>query len=148
MRLYREFLRDDTAAPLAIEGLALEILAEGWRRAIWVPGSGPPPWLARVHEVVHHNFAEPFTLAELAAQARVHPVHMAAAFRRHYGCTIGEFVRRRRIEVACRALTTCAASIAEIALTVGFADQSHFSRTFKRLTGLTPAAYRKTSGRP
>jgi AraC family transcriptional regulator len=148
MRLYGEFLRDDTAAPLAIEGLTLEILAEAWRRAVWVPGSGPTPWLARLHEVLHRGFAEPFTLGELASQAGVHPVHMAAAFRRHYGCTIGEYVRRRRIEFACRELTTSAASIAEIALNAGFADQSHFSRTFKRLTGLTPAAYRKTTGLP
>jgi AraC family transcriptional regulator len=148
LRLYGEFLRDDTAAPLAIEGLTLEILAEGWRRAVPVPGRGPPPWLARVREVLHHGFAEPLTLGELAAQAGVHPVHAATAFRRHYGCTVGQYVRRRRIEFACYQLATSAASVAEIALTAGFADQSHFSRTFKRLTGLTPAAYRKTTRLP
>jgi AraC family transcriptional regulator len=147
LRLYGEFLRDDTAAPLAIEGLTLEILAEGWRRSVRVPGSGPPPRLAQAHEVLHHGFTEPLTLGELAAQAGVHPVHVAAAFRQHYGCTIGQFVRRRRIEFACRQLTSSAASITEIALTAGFADHSHFSRTFKRLTGWTPAAYRKTMGR-
>jgi hypothetical protein len=62
--------------------LTLEILAEGWRRSVRVPGAGPPPWLAQVHEVLHHGFIEPLPLGALAAQAGVHPVHVAAALAR------------------------------------------------------------------
>jgi AraC family transcriptional regulator len=148
LRLHKEFLNDDSAALLAIEGLTLEILAEGWRRSIPVSGQSPPLWLARVREILDDGFAEPLTLGKLATQAGVHPVHMAAAFRRHYGCTMGQYLRRRRIEFACRQLTTSTTTLDEIALTAGFADQSHFSRTFKRLTGLTPAAYRQAAGLP
>jgi len=148
LRLHGEFLRDDTAALLAIEGLTLEILAEGWRRALPGTGQGPPPWLARVREILHDRFAEPLTLGELAAQAGVHPVHLAATFRRHYGCTVGQYLRRRRIEFASHQLTSSTASLAVIALNAGFADQSHFSRTFKRQTGLTPVAYRQAAGLP
>jgi AraC family transcriptional regulator len=148
LRLYREFLRTDAAAPLAIEGLTLEILAEAWRGSVRGLDRTPPGWLARVHERVHECFAEQFTLQQLAKQAGVHPVHLGAAFRQQYGCTVGQYVRRRRIEFACQQLTTSNAALADIALAAGFADQSHFCRTFKWLTGLRPAGYRKSADLP
>jgi AraC family transcriptional regulator len=148
LRLYREFLRTDAAAPLAIEGLTLEILAEAWRGSVRGLDRTPAGWLARVHEMVHERFAEQCTLQQLAKQSGVHPVHVAAAFRRQYGCTVGQYVRRRRIEFACQQLTTSDAALADIALAAGFADQSHFCRTFKRLTGLTPAGYRQSASLP
>src|SRR5262245_9616173 len=145
LRLYGEFLRSDEAAPLAIEGLALQMLAEAWRGSLGCVERTPPRWLARVRDLLDDRFAKPLTLAELAQLADVHPVHVAAAFRRQYGCTVGQYVRRRRIEYACRELTSSATGLAEVALAAGFADQSHFCRTFKRLTGLTPAAYRQVA---
>jgi AraC family transcriptional regulator len=75
----------------------------------------------------------------------VHPVTLARGFRRAYGCTLGEYVRRQRIENACRQLLDSAASLAEIALANGFADQSHFSNTFHRYTVMTPARYRRSA---
>jgi AraC family transcriptional regulator len=145
LRLYREFLHSDEAAPLAIEGLALEMLAEAWRGSPRRVKPTPPRWLVRVRELLDDHFAKRLTLAELAQSADVHPVHLAAAFHRQYGCTVGQYVRRRRIEYACGELTSSAADLAQIALRAGFADQSHFCRTFKRLTGLTPAAYRQAA---
>jgi AraC family transcriptional regulator len=148
LRLYAEFLRTDEAATLAIEGLTLEILAEAWRGSLRGRTHTPPRWLTRVRDILHERFVEPPTLGELAEQAGVHPVYVAATFRRNYGCSVGEFVRRRRIEFASRQLTSSAATLAEVALAAGFADQSHFSRTFKRLTGLTPAVYRRSANLP
>ena len=89
------------------------------------------------------RFSETLTLEEIAAVAGVHPVHLASVFRRHYGCTVGDAVRRLRIDYACRQLARSEVSLAEIALDAGFASQSHFTRTFRRLTGTTPAQYRK-----
>jgi AraC family transcriptional regulator len=148
LRLYAEFLHQDDAAPLAIEGLTLEILAEAWRACLRGRMRTAPRWLAQVRDTLCERFTDPPTLDELATHAGVHPVHIATAFRRQYGCTVGEFIRRRRIEFASRQLTSSAATLAEVALAAGFADQSHFSRTFKRLTGLTPAAYRRSAGLP
>jgi AraC family transcriptional regulator len=147
LRLYAEFQRADQAAPLAIEGLTLEILAQAWRDSLRDLGRSPPRWLARVRELLHDHFAQPPTLGELAERAGVHPVHVAAAFRRQYGCTVGDFVRRRRVEFACMQLATSDASLAEVALSAGFADQSHFGRTFKRVIGLTPGAYRRSANK-
>jgi AraC family transcriptional regulator len=145
LRLYSEFQRADQAAPLAIEGLTLEILAEAWRGSFRGVERHPPRWLARLRDLLADRFAEPPTLAELAERAHVHPVYVAASFRRHYRCTVGDFVRRRRVEFACHQLAASDATLAEIALSAGFADQSHFCRVFKRLTGVTPANYRRSA---
>jgi AraC family transcriptional regulator len=145
VRLHDEFLHGDAASALAIEGLTLEILAAAYRGAMPNRGRVPPRWLAQVRDILQDSFAESLTLADLAKRSGVHPVHLAAAFRRHFGCTVGQYIRTRRIEFACRQLADSPATLAEVALAAGFADQSHFSRVFKRLTGLTPAAYRQAA---
>jgi AraC-like DNA-binding protein len=101
-----------------------------------------PKWLERVKNILEQRFAEPFKLSEIAAEAGVHPVHLAREFRKHYGTSVGEYVRRVRIEYACRELMDSNAAVTNIAFAAGFADQSHFSRTFKRLCGTTPGKYR------
>lgn len=143
LRLYREFQHMDDFSPLAIEGLTLEILAEAARSPAADLGPQPPRWLERLRELLHGRFPEPVTLGRLAEMAGVHPVSVAAAFRRFYGCTVGQYLRRCRVEFAGHRLTTSHDPLAVIALEAGFADQSHFCRTFKRHTGLSPGAYRK-----
>ena len=75
----------------------------------------------------------------------MHPVYLACAFRRHYRCTIGEYVRQLRVESACRELSKANTPLSQIALTAGFTDQSQFSRTFKRVIGLTPTRIPKNT---
>lgn len=141
VRLLDEFDHSDASSPLIIEGLALELLGLCDREARGV--SGAPYWLSRVRELLTERCTAPSTLTELAAEARVSPSHLANAFRRHFGCTVGAYARTQRIALACRELTDSNRPLVEIALLTGFADQSHFSRVFKRERGLTPAAYRK-----
>ena len=107
-----------------------------------------PKWLERVRNILEQRFAEPFKLSEIAAEAGVHPVHLAREFRKHYGTSVGEYLRRVRIEYACRELMGSNAAVTNIAFAAGFADQSHFSRTFKRLCGTTPGRYRASVVRP
>jgi AraC family transcriptional regulator len=144
-RLYREFQRTDGASSLAIEGLALEILAEASRSPA-VPGERRPPrWLEQTRDLIHSRFAENLALDDLAEAAGVHPSYLARTFRVQYRCTVGEYVRQLRVEFACRAISRSDAPLAAIALDAGFADQSHFTKTFKRLTGVTPSQFRTAS---
>jgi AraC family transcriptional regulator len=140
-QLYREFRHFDAVSTLAIQGLMFELLAETSR------SSAPrlkqaPPWLHEVTEVLHEQFSETLSLAELAQTAGVHAVHLARAFRKFHQCTVGEYVRRLRVEFASQKLSLTDTPLAEIASMAGFADQSHFSRTFKRSTGLLPTEFR------
>ena len=69
-------------------------------------------------------------------------------FARRYGETMGNFVRRRRLEWAMDALLTSGEPIAGIAMAAGYFDQSHFTRQFRRQVGTTPARFRRErSGR-
>jgi AraC family transcriptional regulator len=147
MRLYREFRQEDDLTPLAIEGLALELLAGAARQSAHVSENGATSWLNKARDFLHQRFREPLTLADVAEFAGVHPVSLARAFRRMHHCTVGEYVRKLRIEFACQKLTASDESLVEIACSAGFSEQSHLCRTFKRLTGLTPSEYRSNSRR-
>jgi AraC family transcriptional regulator len=144
MRLYREFSRPDAVSLLAIEGLMLEALSELGR---WKPSSfAEPLWLRETRDLLHDRFRETITLDELGRAAGVDPAHLARSFRKHYRCTVGEYQRRLRIEYASRQLSETRTSILNIALAAGFADQPHFSRTFRNHIGLTPAKFRSAFG--
>jgi AraC family transcriptional regulator len=143
LRLYREFQVTDAVSCIAIEGLILEIIATAFRRAQSGARPSAPAWLRTVCEILNDRFAERLGLGQIAHLVGVHPVYLATAFRRHYNCTIGEYVRRLRLEYSCRELARSNRPLAEIAVAAGYADQSHFCRTFKNSTGLSPAQYRR-----
>jgi AraC family transcriptional regulator len=104
LRLYREFQAPDGLSPLAVEGLMLEMAAEACRRSQPDARRNKPRWLEQTRELLHARFHEPMTLAEIAAGVGVHPVYLASVFRRHYRSSVGEYVRRLRIEFASRRL--------------------------------------------
>ncbi len=149
-RIARELRAPDRATPVAVEGLVLEMLALATRRR-WtgdVPRRSPAPrWLTRAREELHDRFLDPPRIRELAAAAGVHPDHLARAFRVRFGVPIGIYLRRLRLDWAATRLEAGEEGISAIALDAGFADQSHFTRTFRRHTGLTPQAYRRTFGK-
>lgn len=147
-RLVSELVsRDDTGA-VAAEGLALELVAELARLAdeATAPASRPPRWLEGVSEVIRARYRERVTVAGLADEAGVHPATLSRAHRRWFGCTVGERVRRLRVEHAARDLVESSESLSEVALRAGFYDQSHFTNLFRRTVGLTPGAYRDRFG--
>ena len=78
----------------------------------------------------------------MARTVGVERTRLIRAFRRHFHTTPATYLRKLRAGEAARLLVETDAPIAEIALTAGFADQSHLNRVFKRLMGCTPAAFR------
>ena len=140
-RLYGEFRLRDDVSRLAIESLVLGLLAEAWRRHARVRRA-PPQWLEQARDLLQRSFAERLDISSIARAVGVHPVHFARVFRAWYRSTPGEYVRHLRLDFACQQLAVSSGPLAEIALAAGFCDQSHFSRDFKRHTGMTPAEFR------
>lgn len=141
LRLYREFIEAESGSELAMEGLLLELLAllARQRPALEQP---KPGWLRRVETRLRDEFTGKVTMTELAAEAGVHPAHLAVTFRRFHHTTVGEFIQQLRVEAACHKMRQPETPLSEIALELGFADQSHFSRIFRRSTGMTPKVWR------
>jgi AraC family transcriptional regulator len=142
-RIYQEFVRMDPVSPLAIEGLALELLAELGRHSSLTQTSIPPRWLLQARDLLHARFTESLSLDEIARAVGVHPDHLVHTFRRQYHCSVGDYVRQLRVDFACRCMASSDAPLAEIALEAGFTDQSHFTRTFRRHMGITPAQFQR-----
>jgi AraC family transcriptional regulator len=146
LRLRRELGAADSARTLALEGLALEALAELARLRTAGERSPAPPWLEHVRELLHARFTEPeLRMRELAAVANVHPVHLSRVFQARFGCTPAAYLRRLRLEAAARALATTRRTISEIALDCAFADQSHLTRAFQKAYRVSPALFRARS---
>ena len=139
LRIRRELAAPDPFTPLALEGLALELLALAGRSRI---PPRPERWVERVRLTVRERFREPFEPGRLAAEIGVHPAHLARAFRARYGETLGEYVRRLRLEWAAREMIATDKPLAFLAVEAGFCDQSHFTRAFKRQFGITPTRFR------
>lgn len=146
-RLIYELGQTDSASGLSIEGLILEMLAEASRNKIGNSEKNIPNWLKEAKDFLHDNFVQTIALETVAQIAGVHPAHLSRVFREKFGCTIGEYVRRLRLEFASQQLLQSEKTLSEIAFASGFADQSHFNKNFKSRFNLTPYEYRKNHQR-
>lgn len=98
--------------------------------------------LRRALEFIHANLAEDLSIEEIASQAYLSAFHFARLFKNTLGLTPHQYVLQNRIARAKRLITKSPyMSLTEIGLSVGFFDQAHFTKAFKRATGATPKAY-------
>jgi AraC family transcriptional regulator len=141
MTLRREVHGSPAADDLSVESLLAELMAAAARMPSESKGQRPQ-WLRRIIDKLAADYSERLTLDDLSREAGVHPVHLSRVFRRCVGEGIGEHVRRLRVRAACEQMRLPEISIAEISLALGFADQSHFTRAFRRVAGMTPLAFR------
>ncbi|NNE99940.1 MAG: helix-turn-helix transcriptional regulator [Pyrinomonadaceae bacterium] len=141
-RIRQELRISDSATEIAIEGLFLELLGIVARQTRKPFVSGDPYWLNDVIEFIHAYSAQPISLSAVSTAVGFHPSHISRVFRKKYNCSIGTYIRQIRLENAAEQLIDTKKSIAEIAISVGFYDQCHFSNLFKLYTGKTPSKYR------
>jgi AraC family transcriptional regulator len=124
------------AALLRLSGQALEISKQRH-------SAGLAPWqLRRVMEAMDRAESETPPLANLAALVGLSPAYFCTAFRRSTGVPPHTWQRARRVERAQGLLARSDLPLAEVALACGFANQSHFTRVFREVTGSTPARFR------
>jgi AraC family transcriptional regulator len=145
-RLYGEFRLRDEVSRLAIESLALGVMAQASRRTATVERAAPL-WLQAALAFIALHFTGPLSLTGVAQHVGIHPVHLARTFRSFYRTSFAAYVRELRIDFA-REQLAGHAPLSDIAAAAGFYDQSHFSRCFKRHVGVTPAAYRSECQMP
>ena len=88
------------------------------------------------------------TMDDVASQIPCSRTQLNRRFRMLLHTTPTQFLMAQRVQKARRLLTTTEHSLAEIAIDIGFYDQSHFTRSFRKVTGQTPAAYRKFFRKP
>ena len=101
-----------------------------------------PPWVRRVHEQIIHEYPTAIRTRDLAENLGVHPVYLARVFRRYYGCSIKDLIRRVRLQYALDELSKGEKSIIQIALEAGFSDQSHLNRVFQASLHMSPGKFR------
>jgi AraC-like DNA-binding protein len=98
----------------------------------------------RICEYIRANLASDMGVAELAGQVNLSPHYFSLLFKHTLGVPPHQYVLQERIREAQRQLASGRMDISELALHLGFSDQSHFSRAFRKLTGMTPERYRRS----
>lgn len=107
-------------------------------------GGMSPSTLRRCIEFMDARLDGALRLSELAREAGLSASHFVRSFRHSTGKTPYQYLLLRRVEKARLAMRDRRASLAEVALVSGFADQHHLARVFRRVTGLTPSSYRRS----
>ena len=142
-KLARELRRKDALSALACEGIVLEIVAALGRVGFGASqGAKLPAWLRAARDYLHANACAAPTMKQIALAAGRHEIHLAREFRRHFGTSVGGYLRRLKTEEAARLLLQPGADITDVALHCGFASHSHLCRVFKEHFGVTPSQYR------
>jgi AraC family transcriptional regulator len=110
-----------------------------------IPHGGFAAWQSRrLAAHVDAHLAGKIVIKDLAVSLDISVGHFCRAFRRTFGMPARIWIRHRRIELAQGLMLTTGASLSEIALTCGMSDQSHFTRSFRRIVGETPSSWRQT----
>src|SRR6476660_6065450 len=142
----RELERDREAAKASLVTASHILQAEIERcsGANGSTGGGLAAWqIQRVRSYIDSNLHRTIHIRDLSAVARPSPAHFSRKFKLAVGASPHAYVVRRRVERACHLMMTSAASLSEIALSVGFSDQAHLCRLFSQAFAQSPASWRR-----
>ena len=143
LKILREMHGHESVAGVSIEELLYKALAYLGRLKANEKGRIAPHWLSRARDLIHDCFLEELSLSQIAASVGVHPIYLAGTFRKYYGETVGNTIRKLRFHYALAQLTKADKRLTQLALDSGFFDHSHFTNFIKRQTGMTPSQLRK-----
>lgn len=141
-KIFKETKINDSTTALSIHGLLLQTLA-GMQRSHQTSIKNKPVWVKKIGELLQDQFAENLSLTTMANTIGIHPVHLSRDFSKYFQFSMGEYIRKLKIEKALSLLPDKNNSLLDISFDCGFADQSHFIRCFKEMVGISPLAYRK-----
>ncbi|GBF75279.1 AraC family transcriptional regulator [Paenibacillus sp. 598K] len=134
-------------AGLLAKARLLELLShfvsEHDQEALTLKHAAPVQRLNDILDYIHRHIHRELTIAELAAHACLHPNYFIRMFKAHMGMPPIQYIGRKKMDKAKELLAQSSYPIAEIGEMVGFRDMYHFSKQFKKITGLAPSDYRK-----
>lgn len=136
LKIYQELHLNDTYSQQSLYASLLALFAQKTQK---LPTS---PWLKDLEEILADRWNEFISLEELSRDLHLHPVTISRYFPKYFGCSLGDYLRKLKVEKALFYLQHTVKSLTEIAHECGFADQSHFIRVFKAYTGFTPKAFK------
>jgi len=136
LKVYKELLAADDFSGPSIKMLLFNLVC-----AAQVIKKSQPHWVGIIYEMMNDKWNEPLSLRDLAVASGVHPVTVSKFFPEYFSCTFGEYMRRLKIEKSLQMIKNSPLSLTDITYECSFYDQSHFTRTFKHLTGFLPNAY-------
>jgi len=148
LKIYEEFKKPDSLSDLIVEGALLELLGRWFREGNCLHQDAPG-WLRNVKSFLQDSFRESVSLSDLSQTVSVHSCHIAREFHRAFGLTIGEYIRKLRVDFVAEKLPNSGKdgnSLTDLALQAGFSSHAHMSSVFKRVTGMTPSQYKKAHG--
>ncbi len=126
-----------------LAGGAANVQAQEDARLSVLEEAAMEPRIAKVVQFVQANLDRRFRLSELAASVGVSESRLWRLFREQTGASPGKYLTQQRIQTAGKLLDTTSLSVKQITYAVGFDDESHFIRAFKRIWGLTPGEFRR-----
>ncbi len=141
-RIASELRRSDGVTTMAMDALVAEVLSVAARVNGENSTTSIPDWLLEAREIARNSTRNRIQIVDIARQVGVHPAYLARRFRAEFGVTPGVYARNARLQWAAEQLINTKRTIAEIADEAGFADQSHFTRAFRKYVDQTPAQYR------
>lgn len=148
LKMYEEFRQPDALSDVIMEGALLELFGR-WFREGQQPLREIPGWLRTIRTLLHDSFRESISLSDLSETVGVHSSHIAREFHGAYGLTVGEYVRKLRVDFVSTQLRNPGKkeiSLTDLALQAGFSSHAHMSSVFRRVTGMTPTEYQKAHG--
>lgn len=139
LKIQQEMLLGDGCSQINIQMLLLNLIDCSNQQS----NESAPKWVRVLDELLNDKWNEPISLEELSIATEKHPITISKHFKKYFFCTLGEYLRKLKIDKSIPLIKNSGMSLTEIALHCGFADQSHFTRNFKRTTGFLPKEFRR-----
>jgi AraC family transcriptional regulator len=138
LKMQKELLFNDSSTAAALESLVLHFATF----ANDSPAKPTPHWVRNLEAILREQWNEPLSLEELSLAIGIHPVTISKHFRRYFFCTLGEYLRKLKVEKSIALIKNSELPLTEIAYLCGFSDQSHFTKVFKETLGFLPKEFR------
>ena len=141
-RIFLETKTEDATTLISIQALLLETLSKMLRNKK-NESRKKPTWVSDLNMILNDQFADQLSLGYLSKALDIHPVHLSRDFSKYFNSGLGEYLRKLKVQKSLHLMSQKNLDLTTIAMDCGFSDQSHFTRCFKDINGITPSQYRK-----